>query len=94
MGNIGMSELLLIFVVALLVFGAKRLPEIARGLGQGIREFRKATHEITSELQIDDLHRPTIHRPAPPAATPRTDRPASPGENQDPNNPQPAAQAE
>lgn len=69
MGNIGMTELLLIFLVALLVFGAKRLPEIARGMGQGIREFRRATHEIASELQIDEPYRQPTPRP-PVQATP------------------------
>ena len=67
MGNVGMSELLLIFLVTLLVFGAKRIPEIARGLGQGLREFRSATQELKRELTIDV---------APPA--PRSRMPAAP----------------
>ncbi len=44
MGEIGFPELLVILVIALLVFGGKRLPEIARGLGEAIREFQKALH--------------------------------------------------
>lgn len=40
--NLGLPELLVIFVVTLLVFGPKRLPELAKGLGQGIRDFKKA----------------------------------------------------
>ena len=42
MGEIGFPELLVILVIALLVFGSKRLPETARGLGEAIREFQKA----------------------------------------------------
>ncbi len=41
MGEIGFPELLVILVIALLVFGGKRLPEVARGLGEAIREFQK-----------------------------------------------------
>ena len=44
--NIGGPELLLILVVIFLFFGAKKIPDIAKGLGQGIREFRKAAHDI------------------------------------------------
>ncbi|MBX0311444.1 MAG: twin-arginine translocase TatA/TatE family subunit [Sulfurihydrogenibium sp.] len=42
MGSIGLQELLLIFGVIVLLFGAKRLPEIGRGLGEGIRNFKSA----------------------------------------------------
>jgi sec-independent protein translocase protein TatA len=42
MGSIGFPELLLILLIALLVFGGKRLPEMARGLGTGIRDFKRA----------------------------------------------------
>ena len=45
MGSIGFPELLLILLIALLVFGGKRLPEMARGLGAGIRDFKRALHE-------------------------------------------------
>ena len=45
----GPMELLLIFLVVLLLFGAKRIPEIARGLGQGIKEFKKTFSDITKE---------------------------------------------
>jgi len=54
MGNVGWTELLLIFLVILLVFGAKRIPEIARGLGRGIREFKDATTDIKRELVVGD----------------------------------------
>ena len=45
MGSIGFPELLLILLIALLVFGGKRLPEMARGLGTGIRDFKRALNE-------------------------------------------------
>jgi sec-independent protein translocase protein TatA len=46
MGHIGVPELLLILLVVLIFFGAKKVPELARGLGSGIREFKKAAKEI------------------------------------------------
>jgi sec-independent protein translocase protein TatA len=50
-GSIGMPELLIILVVVLLLFGAKRLPELARGLGKGIREFKDATKNVEKEFK-------------------------------------------
>jgi sec-independent protein translocase protein TatA len=57
--NIGGPELLLVLIVIFLFFGVKKIPEIAKGLGQGIREFRKAARDIQEEVnkevkQIDD----------------------------------------
>jgi sec-independent protein translocase protein TatA len=49
-GNIGTPELILIFLVILVFFGAKKIPDIARGLGQGVREFRKAVHEAEDAI--------------------------------------------
>lgn len=58
LGGIGIQELLLIFLVVLILFGAKRIPDIAQGLGRGIRDFRKAmkdtTDEIKSSVEDDD----------------------------------------
>jgi sec-independent protein translocase protein TatA len=50
MFGLGAQELLLILLVVLLLFGAKRIPEIARGLGKGMSEFKKAMHETQNEL--------------------------------------------
>ena len=50
MFGIGLPELLVIFVVALIVLGPKRLPEVAKALGKGLAEFRKATAGLTDEL--------------------------------------------
>ncbi len=66
MGSLGPFEIILIFLVILLVFGAKRIPEIARGLGKGIREFKTATSEIKNELTVDtNQMRPPAHTTAP-----------------------------
>lgn len=51
MFGIGMPELMVIMVVALVVLGPKRLPEIARALGKGLAEFRRATADVNEELQ-------------------------------------------
>lgn len=50
-GGFGGFEVLIILLVILLFFGAKRIPELARGIGQGINEFRKASDEIKKELE-------------------------------------------
>lgn len=56
MFGLGPGELILIFVAVLLLFGARRLPEIAQGMGKGIREFKKAIKDTSDELKesIDD----------------------------------------
>ena len=50
MFGLGTSEIVLIFSVLLLLFGAKKLPDLARGLGQGIREFKEATREAKDTI--------------------------------------------
>ncbi len=50
MPQLGMGELLIIFVAILVLFGANQIPKVARNLGQGMREFKKATRELTSEV--------------------------------------------
>ena len=51
LGDIGGSELILIMVVILIFFGANKIPELARGLGKGIREFKDASSEIRNEFE-------------------------------------------
>ena len=55
MGNLGAPEILIIFLLILVFFGAKKIPEIAQGMGKGIREFRKAAREIQEE-QPEESH--------------------------------------
>jgi len=54
MFGIGFQELLVIFLIVLLVFGAKRLPEIGRSLGKTLAEFRKGMKEAEKEIKKDD----------------------------------------
>jgi sec-independent protein translocase protein TatA len=51
LGGIGMPELLVVLFLVILLFGAKKIPELARGLGKGIREFKDASKEIKSEIE-------------------------------------------
>lgn len=73
-GGIGMQEMLLIFLVILLLFGAKRIPDIAHGLGKGIREFKRAMDETKSEIERE------VNRPIPPDPPQKTEpsEPAKP----------------
>lgn len=58
-------EVVAILAVVLIVFGAKRLPELAKGLGQGIKEFKKSSREIQDELhQAIDVETPAARPPA------------------------------
>lgn len=79
---LGWPEIIGILVVVLVLFGAKKLPELARGLGQGIKEFKKATREVSDEIHNAANEQPTYHapRPAPaPQQVPQTtgDHPAT-----------------
>ena len=52
MFGIGTTELIIIMFIILLIFGAKKLPELAQGLGKGIREFKRASNDIQEELSM------------------------------------------
>jgi len=54
MFGLGATELIVILVLALVLLGPKKLPDVAAGLGKAIRQFRKATRDLTSQLDIDD----------------------------------------
>ena len=68
--NIGMGEMILIFLVVLLLFGAKRLPEIGSSLGKGIREFKGSMREVEKEFKRDDIQQ-ARYNPPPRDAEPR-----------------------
>ena len=51
MGNIGATEILLILSVVLILFGAKKIPEIAKGFGKGIKEFKKEINTINDDIK-------------------------------------------
>lgn len=53
-GSLGMQEVLLILFLLLLLFGAKRLPELGQSLGKGIREFKRGVSEIQDEIEKED----------------------------------------
>lgn len=53
-GSIGIQEVLLVLGIGLLLFGARKLPEIGKGLGKGIREFKKAQRALTDPLTLED----------------------------------------
>src|SRR5213595_3386248 len=64
--NLGGGEIILILAVVLILFGAKKLPELAKGLGQGIKEFKKATRDVTDEIHNamdDDSSKPVNYPP-------------------------------
>jgi sec-independent protein translocase protein TatA len=67
MGSLGLPEIAFILVLALLIFGPKKLPEIGRTLGKGMAEFRKATNElkrsVNTELALDEVPGPPTLRP-------------------------------
>lgn len=70
MGMPGPLEMILIFLVVLLIFGANKIPEIARGIGKGIREFKDATSEISKELDMENQRRQIDQPRAPKQGSP------------------------
>jgi sec-independent protein translocase protein TatB len=74
MFGIGMPELLVILALALIVLGPKKLPELARALGKGLSEFRRATDELKEELR----HAEDDFQESSPQATSKDDPPLSP----------------
>jgi sec-independent protein translocase protein TatA len=50
-GNLGAGEIILIVLVVLLLFGAKKIPELARGIGKGMSEFKKGIKDVESEIK-------------------------------------------
>lgn len=82
---LGWPEIIGILVVVLILFGAKKLPELAKGLGQGIKEFKKASSDMQNELHRSVAEEPQYTpppKPAAPAPQPMTPPPAAqPGQS-------------
>jgi len=53
-GNLGAPEIILIIIAILILFGAKKIPELAKGIGKGMREFKKAVKEVEEDINLDD----------------------------------------
>ncbi|MEN1759779.1 twin-arginine translocase TatA/TatE family subunit [Anoxynatronum sibiricum] len=58
MGRIGFQELLVVFGLALLIFGPSKLPEIGKSLGKGLREFKQATREVKESITVEEAESP------------------------------------
>jgi sec-independent protein translocase protein TatA len=79
-GMLGGWEIVLILAVVLILFGAKKLPELAKGLGSGIKEFKKATREVTEEIStaMDDNSSSSRRLPPAPEIQPKPEQPTVP----------------
>jgi sec-independent protein translocase protein TatA len=60
MGFIGVQELLVILLIILVLFGAKKIPELAKGLGTGLKEFRKAAKDLDKELPSEKIENSSV----------------------------------
>ena len=81
MGPLGMPEMIVIFVIALLVFGPRKLPELGRSLGKSLGEFKRASNELRNTLEEEvrvEEQREATQRVAAPAEPPVGPRPVDP----------------
>jgi sec-independent protein translocase protein TatA len=77
MGSIGMPEMLVILVIALIIFGPRKLPELGKSLGKSLAEFKRASNDLrnTLEEEIKVEEQQTVKRTVPPAIQPAPDAP-------------------
>jgi sec-independent protein translocase protein TatA len=75
----GGPQVILILAIIIILFGAKKIPELARGVGLGIKEFKKATKEVKDEINNASTEIPPASTPVPPANT-TAQSPAKPTE--------------
>jgi TatA/E family protein of Tat protein translocase len=82
LGSLGMPELIVIFVIALIIFGPRKLPELGRSLGKSLAEFKRASNELKStleeEIRMEDQR---INLEASRATSPSAATPAAPDEH-------------
>ncbi|MBN1504656.1 MAG: twin-arginine translocase TatA/TatE family subunit [Candidatus Eisenbacteria bacterium] len=67
MGNIGFREILIVILIVLLLFGARRIPEVMKAFGKGVKEFKKAAKEIESSVDEDSDANSGGQKPSQPA---------------------------
>jgi len=79
-GSIGMPELIIIFLVALIIFGPRKLPELGRSLGRSLTEFKRASHELRSTLEDEIRLEDQRERSQAAKAAPTTVAPPSSGD--------------
>jgi len=81
-GSIGMPELIVIFVIALIIFGPRKLPELGKSLGRSISEFKRASNELRNtleeEIRVDDQRQKSAAAPATAAPAAGAPGPAEP----------------
>ncbi len=90
LGGFGMGEMIFIFLIVLLLFGAKRLPEIGSSLGKGIREFKSSVSDIEKELKVPDQRQQISQPRGQPATQPaaeQEERVATPVDDDDDGGP-------
>jgi len=58
-GAIGVPEIMILLLLVLILFGPKQIPELARGIGKGLNELKRATNEVKQEFKLDDFDKPS-----------------------------------